>query len=69
MSILKKVPKALMLGIVLLGTLALDYMMYTFLASCPACSNFSHFITTQSSLSAPLITSLSTLFTLTGKQK
>ncbi|MCR4263247.1 MAG: hypothetical protein NUV98_00830 [Candidatus Roizmanbacteria bacterium] len=69
MKLINKLPKALMLGIVLLLTLALDYMMYMFLASCPACSNFSQFITTQSSLSAPLIASLSALFALTEKQK
>ncbi|OGK50341.1 hypothetical protein A3A55_01435 [Candidatus Roizmanbacteria bacterium RIFCSPLOWO2_01_FULL_40_14] len=69
MKFIKKLPKASFLVILLIGAIVLDFMAYSFFASCPACSSFSHFITTQSSLSAPLIASLSALFALTGKQK
>jgi hypothetical protein len=64
-----KLPKGLILVVLLVGTIILDGLMYGFLNTCPACTNFSQFLTMPQALSSGILASLTTLFSLTTKQK
>jgi hypothetical protein len=68
-AIFAKLPKGLVLVVLLVGTMALDGLMYGFLNTCPACTSFSQFITMPQALSSGILASLTALFSLTTKQK
>lgn len=67
--LLTKLPKGLFLSVLLLGAVALDALMYGFLNTCPACTNFSQFLTMPQALSSGILGSLTGLFSLTIKRK
>lgn len=63
MSTASRFTKCIGLLLLLIGTLLLDFLAFSFLSACPACASFGQFITTPSALSSPILLSLGTYLT------